>query len=69
MCLTLNEETSSLRLMEELWEDIMQGKQQCKRLYALGCGARPYIRIRKHIVGHVMYVKGLADHRGGMRCL
>jgi hypothetical protein len=68
MCLILNEITSSLKLMEELREDIMQEKQQRRRFYALGCGGQRCIRIPKHIVGHVMHVKEWADHRGGMSC-
>eukprot|EP00253_Pinus_taeda_P009106 PITA_09106 len=51
MCQNLNKTSSSLRLMEEPWEDIMWAKQQCKRFYALGCGGRHCIRIQRRIVG------------------
>lgn len=38
MYLSLNGKTSSLKLMEELQEDIMQEKKQRRRFYALGYG-------------------------------
>lgn len=67
MCQSLNEIASSLRLMEEQWEVIMQEKQQHKRFYVLGYHGRPYIRIQKCIVGHAAHAKGWVDPRAGMR--
>jgi len=69
MCLALNKATSSLRLMDEMWEIIMQGKKHLKRFFALGCGGQPCIRIQNHIVGHVTHIKGLVGRHGGMNYL
>jgi len=36
MSLSLNEAASSLKLIDEIWEDIMKEKQQKIRFYVLG---------------------------------
>ena len=61
--------TSLWLLMGAPREAIMQGEQLRRRFYAHGCCGQPSIRTQKHIARHVMCVKGLEDHRGGMGCL
>jgi len=58
MYLSLNGTKSSLKLMEELQEDIMWEKQQRRRFYTLGCGGRHCIRIPRLTVRNVMHVRG-----------
>jgi len=69
MCLILNETVSSLKLMKELREAIMQEKQQHKGFYTLGYGGRCYIRIPKCIVGCAMHFKESVGHHEGMSFL
>ena len=43
------------------------GKETTQKVLCDGFGGQLCIRMRNHIVGHVMHVKGLEGHRGGMK--
>lgn len=43
--------------MEGQWEAIIHARKQRRISYELGCGGQHFIRIQKHIIGHVMHVK------------
>jgi len=45
------------------------GRAMHRRSYMHGCGGQPSIRTQKHISRRMMYVRGLAGHHRGMRCL
>ena len=61
-CLILNGLASSLKLMEDLQEEIMQERKPHRRFCAWDCGGLRYIKILKHIVSHAMYVREQENH-------
>ena len=44
------------------------GHATAQIFFAQGCGGQPFTRIQKHTVRPMIYVKGLENHHGGMRC-
>lgn len=46
----------------------MQEKRQCRRFFMQDYGGLRCIKIRKHILGHVMHVNEQVDHRRGTSC-
>ena len=67
MYLNLNEDRSSRKHMGGLQDDTMQDARLHRRLFALGYGGQPYIKIRKHTIEPMQYVKGLENHHEEMR--